>query len=188
MASQVNGQDKLSIIAAGIVLVALLVWGGYALFGKSSGDESRNVADQTSKEPSNGVDASKAIALSSGDLRLDGPQFVEKYAGKYISFDGISVFGSTESEGHDGLITKLLLDDSTYGTRTLRSGVTFVIPANNETFSEDLKAFASEHNPEQSQKMKVTAKVKEFTSGGYNWIVLEPRSNKDGATPSITKR
>jgi hypothetical protein len=176
-----------SVIIVLIVVVLLTVFIGKSIFG----GENKNKTPQISNDKTvvAGNTKESPINLSDADLSLTGGEFAEKYNGKYVSFDGLLQGTSTvsgASNAHTGLI---IGDDINKGT--LADGSVFWITAGSSTFSDDLASFATNNStPYESKnypKVHIIAKVDKF-SESYSAVQLDPITNIDGKTPSVTSR
>lgn len=178
-------------IIIAIVVVVLIVIGIVGSTGKKSDDTSKTNNDNTSQQQSAqpGEKSSNPISVGTEALSMTGQQFADKYAGKFVAFDGL-IQGTATIRGASGPHTQLVIgDDIEKGMFADASA--FWIASSSMTFSDDLHDYTTDNSTPYKTgnypKVKVVAKVDDFNSD-YGLIQLEPLQNIDGKTPSVTSR
>lgn len=172
----------------------------------SSSDSSSSASAATQPFNSNdGSSAAKAISISTSDVaKISGSDFVKKYQGKYISFDGMamSTLGvvTVSSNTTDAAVLLAVGDDDMEiqfaPTDNDASGIAMDLmygsyavayaPVSNYLASS-LQRFNQPYMPDSSTKVHVVAKVTYYDSTSKN-VILTPDPNSTENNPAVTSR
>lgn len=174
-----NGNDSMSIAAAGVVLVGLLIWGGWALFNNIFGEKKD---DQATTQQVETTSYDNPIKLNVSDFDgLTGQEFVDKYKGKWVAFDG-ELIGTSQIAGAPSLSTSI----ST--TSGFADGSMFKITATGYTFDSTLSRYSDiTEGYEKPVAVHVVARVEKYDTDRL-WVLLDPNISTDSSAPSVKSR
>lgn len=153
-----------------------------------SDHNSNHSVHEKQAEKGNGSVYSDPIKVTLGDIQVLTPvEFVDKYRGKWITFDGI-LFGTVAADGtkYVGIVAGNDPNDANFkGSLAM-----FRMPATLTTFSEPLQSYASVTPADKLNdfpKVKVTGLVTQYNSESQH-VMLSDWGNQDMKNPSITQR
>lgn len=189
-----HGSSKTFIATAisVVVVVGIIFWIGNVLWGflfhKNSAEDAVKSQDTTVvQQEDSGINNPHTIGLA--DVKnMSGFEFVEKYKGQWIQFDGL-IFATNKPDKDAPLSTSLIVGDDQ--NQPMLQLSTLRIRADKATFADNLQEFSTANNTPYTTgkypKVKVTARVSTYDQE-LLIVYLESRPNASGNTPSIVSR
>lgn len=178
--------DKIIVIIGWIItIIALYFFGKWvvSLFEPKVDNGAHNTNQQVQYEESS---YSNPTEISDSDMAMTSSDFVDKYAGKWIKFNG--TLGNTS-----GNYTTIHYGDNVFAdSASFSDGSVFTISPSNLAFGDGLERFSSDYQLttaelENPPKVTIIARVATGKSDKFQ-VYLIANPNTSGDTPSIIRR